>query len=409
MRDFNCLLIFFIITISSYSFHAGYAHAHGSMETPVSRIYNCYLEGPENPKSTACVAAVEAGGRQALYDWNGVNQANANDNHRAVVLDGSLCSGGNELFKGLDLPRSDWRSTVIAPGPDGKFEFVFLATAPHKTKYFRFYVTKDSYNQSDPLDWSDLEDAPFCTVTDVQLENGRYRMKCPLPQGKPGKSLIYAIWQRADSPEAFYTCMDVEFAGGSPITWRPLGALRAHQDLATGDTVTFRLFDAQSRDAETHTVVLRDGETSADDWPYVLAQDVNSNSSLVRIGILDSEGSITPVQDSQSNSVYISSADEYTFQVDIGMADNGGGDGGDGGGDEGGECDCGCGGHDGGEADYVYPDGIGGYEAGTIVLGTDRTLYQCRPFPNSGWCNQSGQYYAPGTGHAWEDAWVRLD
>ena len=33
MRHFNCLLIFFIITISSYSFHAGYAHAHGSMET----------------------------------------------------------------------------------------------------------------------------------------------------------------------------------------------------------------------------------------------------------------------------------------------------------------------------------------------------------------------------------------
>lgn len=407
MRQFNRLHLLLAAAITIYLLHTGFARAHGSMEMPVSRIYNCYLEGPEAPKSAACMAAVQAGGKQALYDWNGVNQANADDNHRAVVPDGKLCGGGKELFKGLDLPRDDWRTTVLAPGPDGRFEFVFLATAPHKTKYFKLYVTKDGYNPREPLEWSDLDDAPFCTMTSVQLENGRYRMRCPLPQGKSGRNLIYAIWQRADSQEAFYTCMDVEFAGSTPVTWRPLGELRAHQDLSPGDTVTFRLFDEQSRDAETHTVVLREGETSAEDWPLVLAEEVNGGSSLVRIGVLDADGNITPERGSQINTVYISSAAEYTFQVDVGMADNGGGDGGDGGGGEG--CDCGCGGHGGGEADYVYPEGIGSYEEGTIVEGADGNLYRCRPFPNSGWCNQSGLYYAPGTGLAWQDAWVRVD
>ncbi len=181
--------------------------------------------------------------------------------------------------------------------------------------------------------------------------------------------------------------------------------MRAHQDLSPGDSVTFRLFDAQSRDAGTHTVVLGEGEAGAEDWPFFLAEEVNGNSSLVKIGVIDAEGNISPVHSSQRNTVYVSSTAEYTFQVDIDMADNGGGDGG--GGDDAGGCDCGCGEHPG--ADYVYPDGIGTYEEGTIVLGSDGNLYQCRPFPNSGWCNQSSLYYAPGTGLAWEDAWVRLE
>ncbi len=38
-------------------------------------------------------------------------------------------------------------------------------------------------------------------------------MNCPLPQGKTGKHVIYNVWQRSDSPEAFYACIDVSFSG----------------------------------------------------------------------------------------------------------------------------------------------------------------------------------------------------
>ena len=67
---------------------AGPAFSHGSMETPASRVYNCYLESPENPTSAACREAVRVGGSQSLYDWNAVNQGNANGRHRDVVPDG---------------------------------------------------------------------------------------------------------------------------------------------------------------------------------------------------------------------------------------------------------------------------------------------------------------------------------
>ncbi len=106
------------------------------METPPSRVYGCFLEGPENPKSAACKTAA-AGGTQALYDWNGVNQGNANGNHQAVVPDGQLCGAGKALFKGLNLARSDWPSTAIAPDASGNFQFVYKASAPHADPLLR--------------------------------------------------------------------------------------------------------------------------------------------------------------------------------------------------------------------------------------------------------------------------------
>ena len=188
--------------------------AHGSMETPISRIYQCRKEGPERPKSAACKAAVQVGGTQALYDWNGVNQL-AGGNHKAFVPDGQLCSGGNEKFKGMDLARNDWVAQTIAPDNAGNYEFIYHATAPHSTAYFKFYVTKDGYDPLQPLKWSDLEDPPFCTITSISLQNNRYHMTCPLPKNKSGKHVIYSVWQRNDSAESFYSCSDVKFNGST--------------------------------------------------------------------------------------------------------------------------------------------------------------------------------------------------
>ncbi|GAA4581016.1 hypothetical protein GCM10023176_61320 [Micromonospora coerulea] len=42
------------------------AGAHGSMQSPVSRTYACFLEGPESPDTDACRAAVAAGGTQGV-------------------------------------------------------------------------------------------------------------------------------------------------------------------------------------------------------------------------------------------------------------------------------------------------------------------------------------------------------
>ncbi|MEV7566830.1 lytic polysaccharide monooxygenase auxiliary activity family 9 protein [Streptomyces tanashiensis] len=196
------------------------AFAHGSMTDPVSRVAACYAEGPEAPTSAACKAAVAASGKQAFYDWNAVNIANAAGQHRQLIPDGKLCSAGNDKYRGLDLARADWPASRLG---SGSHTFRYKGTAPHKGS-FALYVTKDGYDPSKPLKWSDLEAKPFVTVTDPGMQNGDYVFQGTVPK-KSGRHLIYSIWQRSDSPEAFYTCSDVVFGqdsgGTAPATKDP--------------------------------------------------------------------------------------------------------------------------------------------------------------------------------------------
>ncbi|MET9357347.1 carbohydrate-binding protein CbpC [Streptomyces sp. NPDC006617] len=187
------------------------ASAHGSMGDPVSRVSQCHAEGPENPKSAACRAAVAAGGTQALYDWNGIRIGNAAGKHQELIPDGKLCSANDPAFKGLDLARADWPATGVN---SGSYTFKYRVTAPHKGT-FKVYITKPGYDPSQPLGWGDLDlSAPVATSTDPVASGGFYTFSGTLPE-RSGKHLLYAVWQRSDSPEAFYSCSDVTFGGSS--------------------------------------------------------------------------------------------------------------------------------------------------------------------------------------------------
>ncbi|GCE51178.1 chitin binding protein [Thermosporothrix hazakensis] len=183
------------------------AQAHGSMSAPISRVYACYLEGPEHPQSAACKYAVSVGGTQPLYDWNEVHILNANGRHRELIPDGKLCSANNPKYGAFDTPRTDWYTTRLQSG--AQYTFQYRVTAAHRGT-FSLYITRNGYDPTQPLKWSDLE-GPFLTATNPPIVNGAYQMTGTVPAGKSGHHLIYSIWQRSDSPEAFYTCSDVSF------------------------------------------------------------------------------------------------------------------------------------------------------------------------------------------------------
>ncbi|MFJ9694574.1 lytic polysaccharide monooxygenase [Kitasatospora sp. NPDC101183] len=192
---------------------AGTASAHGTMTNPVSRVAACYAEGPEHPVSQVCKDLVAASGTQPLYDWNEVNIANANGNHQALIPDGRLCSANRDKYAALDWPRTDWPATAVKPGA---FSFQFRTTAPHVGTQ-TVYITKAGFNPTQPLKWSDLDPTPVAQVqVDRNATNGFYNYSGTLPQ-RTGRQILYTVWQRSDSPEAFYSCSDVDF-GGTPGT-----------------------------------------------------------------------------------------------------------------------------------------------------------------------------------------------
>ncbi|GAA1803377.1 lytic polysaccharide monooxygenase [Planosporangium flavigriseum] len=188
------------------------AQAHGALDNPVSRVVACGLDAGQNARSAACKAAVAISGALAFTQWDNLRVANVGGRDREVIPDGKLCSGGLPAYKGLDLARADWPATRLTAG--ASFRFTYRETIPHKG-IFRLYVTKDGYDPTRPLRWSDLESKPFLTATDPALTNGAYVMRGVLPAGKTGRHLIYTIWQNSSTPDTYYSCSDVVFDGAA--------------------------------------------------------------------------------------------------------------------------------------------------------------------------------------------------
>ena len=207
--------------------------AHGTITSPKSRIFTCYSENPENPVSNACKAMVASSGAQGLYDWMGVRQGAANDNHQSVVPNGQLCSGGDPAtYGGLDLTRSDWVSETVS---SGSYTFTWTNTAAHATLYYDYYITKNGYDPTLPLKWSDLE--LFChTGLNTPAESSTSHT-CTLPQ-RTGKQVVYSVWQRSDSPEAFYACVDFNF-GGTTGNQPPIAKINGPYQVNLSQSIQF--------------------------------------------------------------------------------------------------------------------------------------------------------------------------
>lgn len=273
----------------------GAALAHGAPEFPISRQYNCF----KNPSLPACQAAIAYGGEQAIYDWNGVNQANANGNHKAVVPDLKICAGGQEKFKGFDLARADWPATAYSPGADGKYEYRYNATAPHRSLNWTFFLTRDGWNPTtSPLRWSDLEQVQQLGPDQI-VTSGKtiYTMKLTLPK-RTGKHVLFSAWQRSDSTEAFYACSDVDFGGGTtppgtPSDMKQIGQVSAAQDLPPGSTVKLRVFNGAGNDLETISITLGTAAAKAV-WLGQIAAKVNQTSGYLKVGTLQGGSVIVP-------------------------------------------------------------------------------------------------------------------
>ncbi|MFC9327650.1 lytic polysaccharide monooxygenase [Kitasatospora sp. NPDC057015] len=241
---------------------AGTASAHGSMSNPVSRVAACFAEGPEHPQSQVCKDLVAQSGTQPLYDWNEVNIANANGQHQALIPDGKLCSANRDKYKALDMARTDWPATAVASGP---YNFKFRVTAAH-IGLMTVYITKVGYDPTKPLKWSDLDPTPVAqTQVTRTATDGYYNFTGNLPQ-RTGRQLLYMTWQRSDSPEAFYSCSDVDF--GAKAATQSTSALAATAGEAPAAPTDQQITAAAAKSTVSHH---GHGGDTAPDAPVVQA------------------------------------------------------------------------------------------------------------------------------------------
>lgn len=176
------------------------AEAHGGLVSPPTRTYVCrFLE----PHAKQCEKAWGAN-PQALYDWMEVNISGAASRHQALIPDGTLCGAGRDKYGAFNAATDAWPATPVTAGPT---EMAYTSTAPHATSYYRLYITKQGFDVTTPLRWQDLEPLYDSGPLPLAAHN---TFPVTLP-ARTGHHIVYLVWQRSDSQEAFYGCSDVVF------------------------------------------------------------------------------------------------------------------------------------------------------------------------------------------------------
>lgn len=359
--------------------------AHGYVVSPESRGYACKLG-----QNADCGAIIWE--PQSLEAPKGFPQSGP--------ADGRIASAGAAHFAPLDAQTATrWSKRNLQPGSN---RFTWRFTANHSTHTWRYFITRQGWNPNLPLSRSSFDLTPFCSV------EGNYRQPpmevthtCNVPN-RSGYHVILAVWDIGDTANAFYNVIDVNVGGtgggGTTTTWQDIGDINPLADLKPGDSVRARFFEAAGENTglETRITINSTDEGRKATWTKLLAEAINREHTDVKAGRLDAQGTITPV--SGRNDVYVlSGAGVQRVEVSIEAATNPG---------DGGTDNPDNGGGGGGTYDHVYPQNISSYKAGTRVLARNGKVYECKPFPYSGWCTIPAWQYEPGAGPNWQDAWI---
>ncbi|WP_434589931.1 lytic polysaccharide monooxygenase auxiliary activity family 9 protein [Streptomyces sp. A5-4] len=185
------------LAVAGVSFLAtGSATSHGYTDSPISRQKLC-----ANGTVTGC----------GNIQWEPQSVEGPKGFPGAGPADGKICSGGNGTFAQLDDPRNGaWPATKLTAGQGYGFRWQF--TARHATSDFRYYITKNGWDSKKPLTRAALESQPFMTVPyGNQQPPATLTHQGTVPTQKSGRHIILAVWNVADTTNAFYACSDVQF------------------------------------------------------------------------------------------------------------------------------------------------------------------------------------------------------
>ncbi|MDD1783318.1 lytic polysaccharide monooxygenase [Enterovibrio sp. ZSDZ35] len=307
--------------------------AHGYMDYPPSRQEICYRDGgywDSNDGSTipnaACRNAyVESGWYPFVQKSEFAKLVSDYNNQTAVELavpDGELCSAADPKKSGMNTPSTEWQKTPIDPSLNGKLTLLYNAMTPHNPSFWKIYLSNASYNPAvDTLKWTDLDIlAEFGNVPVVEINGTKYyQMEITLPTDRVGDAILFSRWQREDpAGEGFYNCSDISFGGDvTPPTWTNIGnAIKSTTNANAGDTVWFRLFDANGTETIFEKLPIDATNESEAVWTTQLAEIVNA-STIALMGKQATDGTITwDSNDIYANAVYAIDKNS-TFQLEV--------------------------------------------------------------------------------------------
>lgn len=197
------------------------ASAHGYIDGPASRAYLC-----KTGVNKDCGAVqYEPQSLEALKGFPAAGPA-----------DGKIASA-NGAFPEMDQQSATrWSKVNITAGTN---TFHWTLTAAHATSTWKYYITKENWNPNAPLTRDSFDLTPFCSVDYKGKQPPKsYSDTCNVPQ-RTGYHVILAVWEVADTANAFYNVLDVDFGGSnSSDTQAPTAPVSLTASNVTANTVT---------------------------------------------------------------------------------------------------------------------------------------------------------------------------
>lgn len=259
------------------------AWAHGYIQEPASRAYQCKLG-----QNLDC--------GNVTWEPQSVEQGSGFPSTK-LPLDGELASASIPTFSQLNRQSMDaWAKTPIKAG---KQKFTWNHTAPHKTTSWTYYITKQGWDANKPLTRSALELTPFCTVQgNNKVPEPITTQECNVPE-RTGYQVIYGVWRIADTTNSFYQVIDVDFGGKdndqnqapAENEWKQVDGVIYGKDLKVGDTVSISFFDKNGviKGLNYQLNISNKDLTDKNRWSKALAEVIIEQSQgLLQAGVMNS-------------------------------------------------------------------------------------------------------------------------
>lgn len=187
------LLLLLFLALSAFSQKAS---AHGYVDSPASRAIQCK-------------SGVNKDCGQIVYEPQSLEAPKGFP--AAGPADGKIASAAGAFPKLDEQSSTRWSKVSITPGTK---TITWKFTANHATSKFHYYITKPDWDPNKPLTRDQLDLTPFCTLEyEGNKPPAALSHDCEVPV-RTGYHIILAVWDVADTANAFYNVIDVDFGNG---------------------------------------------------------------------------------------------------------------------------------------------------------------------------------------------------
>lgn len=187
------------------------SHAHGYVSTPISRGYQGQLHNREwGWEAAKLVYGNVISSPQSLEYLKGFPEAGPRDG-RIASAEGGLGQIGDFVLDDQGVDR--WTKQSVKTG---NLDLNWTYTALHRTTKWHYYITKPGWDPNEPLNRASFEkiaevshDGTFPVVGETH--------SITIPEDRIGYHVILAVWDIADTPNAFYNVIDANVTPGLGI------------------------------------------------------------------------------------------------------------------------------------------------------------------------------------------------